>query len=203
MSFRHYPLTMKRIIFYVLPIISGIILFACGQNYVPKPTGYFRIDLPEHTYRTFDTTFPYTFEIGRITTIEHDKFSPEEPYWINIVYPKFKGRIHLSYKKVDNNLNQYLDDAFKMANKHIPKANSIKQRVINTPEHHVYGLIYDITGSETASAYQFFLTDSLHHFVRGALYFSVTPNNDSLQPVIEFIKKDVEHMIETFKWTNK
>lgn len=180
--------------------MSLVLLVACSSNNVPKPSGYIRIDLPEHNYRVLDTTFPYTFEYSTFSHIEKDKFSPDEPYWINIEYPKFKGRIHLSYKQVKNNLPQYLNDAFHMANKHIPKANQIEQRIINKPQNRVFGIIYDIKGSEAASSYQFFATDSTRHFLRGALYFSVVPNNDSLQPVIDHIKKDIDHMISTLRW---
>ena len=85
-------------------------------------------------------------------------------------------------------------------NKHIPKANAIKQREYSDPAEKMYGLVYEINGSDAASSYQFYLTDSTKNFVRGALYFDLVPNNDSLAPVIDFLKKDVERMITTFRW---
>ena len=118
----------------------------------------------------------------------------------NIEFPDFKGKIHISYKKIDNNLTAYLEDSRTMAMKHIPKASSIENKQYEDPVKNVYGLTYDISGTEAASPFQFYLTDSTNHFVRGALYFNTIPNNDSLAPVIDFIKQDIQHLIETFEW---
>ncbi len=179
-----------------------LILFisACNNDYYPKPRGYFRIDLPEKAYQVFDTTFPYSFEYPVYSRIVYDTLPGAEPYWINIAFDQFKGTLHLSYKKIDHNLNAYLEDTRTMAMKHIPKASGIENRQFVDEKYHVYGLIYDISGSGAASPYQFYVTDSLRNFVRGALYFRTIPNNDSLAPVIRFLEKDINHMIETFRW---
>ena len=177
-----------------------IILSGCRQDYAPKPRGFFRIDLPGKAYRPFDSAFPYTFEIPVYAKIQPDEKSPDEPYWINIDFPQFKGRIHISYKKVEHNLVNYLEDSRALVIKHIPKADAISDSLIYRPEARVFGLIYDIEGSRAASPCQFILTDSTSHFLRGALYFNVTPNNDSLAPVIDFIRGDILHMIETLRW---
>jgi gliding motility-associated lipoprotein GldD len=86
------------------------------------------------------------------------------------------------------------------AMKHITKANSIDEKIINNSNDRVFGLIYNISGSGAASTYQFYLTDSTSHFLRGALYFYFKPNNDSIAPVIDFIKQDINHLIKTFRW---
>jgi hypothetical protein len=36
--------------------------------------------------------------------------------------------------------------------------------------------------------------------MRGALYFNVVPNIDSLKVVVDFLRKDIVHMIKTFEW---
>jgi gliding motility-associated lipoprotein GldD len=181
-----------------------ILLFSivsCRNDTVPKPRGYFRIALPEHQYEKFDSTFPYRFEFPEYAAITGDPFAPEEPYWINVSFPEFKGKLHLSYKKVkDGNLAEYLEDSRKFVLKHIPKANSIEDSLIIDRNRRIFGLYYEIHGGNAASPVQFFVTDSSKHFVRGALYFNVRPNNDSLRPVIEFLKKDIIHMINTFRW---
>jgi gliding motility-associated lipoprotein GldD len=123
-----------------------------------------------------------------------------EPYWINLVYYPYNAQLHISYKIIKKNLATYLNDAHTLVNKHIPKANAIKQREYSDPAEKMYGLVYEINGSDAASSYQFYLTDSTKNFVRGALYFDLVPNNDSLAPVIDFLKKDVERMITTFRW---
>ncbi len=195
-------ITTKTIFSIILVIfLTGVIILpGCRRDYAPKPRGFFRIDLPEKAYRPFDSAFPYSFEIPVYAKIQPDEKSPGEPYWINIDFPQFKGRIHISYKKVENNLVKYLEDSRSLVIKHIPKADAISDSLIFRPENKVFGLIYDIEGSRAASPCQFILTDSTTHFLRGALYFNVTPNNDSLAPVIDFIRVDILHMIETLRW---
>jgi len=186
--------------FYRLLAILSLVACSCNGNYTPKPRGYFRIDCPKHDYRPFDTSFPFFFEYPVYARILPDSSDLAEPYWINIVYPQFHAQLHISFKLIKNNLANYLEDSRKLVNKHIPKANAIMQREYLDSAHRVFGLIYDIKGSDAASSYQFYLTDSLSKFVRGALYFDLVPNNDSLSPVIDFLKVDLEHMITTFRW---
>ncbi len=192
-----------RITFIFTDLIILVFLTSCNNDYVPKPRGYFRIDLPKKNYTTLDSIFPYNFEYSVYSKIVHDKYAPKKPYWINIEYPKFKGNLHISYKTINGNLTQYLEDARNLAFKHIPKANEIEEHVILRPKANVYGLIYDIKGTAAASPYQFYLTDSTKNFFRGALYFNIKPNNDSLAPVIDYIEQDINHLIRTFKWKNK
>lgn len=199
----HHP--MNKLL--LLPIKTGLIFLlfallatACQQNYVPKPRGYFRIDLPEKAYTEMDSTLPYTFSYPVYCKLTPDTYAPNEPAWINVEFPTLNGKLNLSYKKINNNLAKYIDDTHMLVSKHIPKALAIEESQISNPEHHVYGTIYKIQGSEAASVYQFFVTDSLHHFMRGALYFNSEPNNDSLAPVIDFVSKDIDHLIETLRW---
>ncbi|MBN1197740.1 MAG: gliding motility lipoprotein GldD [Bacteroidales bacterium] len=181
-------------------IIAWLLFAGCNQDYTPKPRGYFRIDLPDHAYQTFDTTFPYRFDYPIYAFISADTSTLAEPYWINIHYPAFQAQLHISFKQVHHNLDDYLRDAHKLVDKHIPKANAITQQAFVNQESTVYGLTFSIKGTEAASPYQFYLTDSLSRFVRGALYFQLVPNNDSLAPVIDFLKEDVDHMIASFRW---
>ncbi|MBN2614292.1 MAG: gliding motility lipoprotein GldD [Bacteroidales bacterium] len=190
----------KKIFNLILLVFVLTALISCGSNATPKPRGYFRIALPRHSYQRFDSAFPYTFEYPTYTTLSKDPYSPDQKYWININYPRYKATIHLSYKAIDHNLMKYLEDARKMVVKHIPKANAINDSLIVDPARKLYGLTYDIEGNGVASPYQFILTDSTQHFLRGSLYFRVVPNNDSLQPVIQFIKGDIRHLLNTLHW---
>ena len=185
-----------------LCFLAGVVLLAvsCRENYVPKPRGYFRIDFPKKEYCKFDTNFPYKFEYPVYSKIVRDSSSLAEPYWINIVYPSFHAQLHISYKLITGNLKNYLEDSRTLVNKHIPKANSISQREFVDPVNRVYGLVFNIKGADAASTFQFYLTDSTSNFLRGALYFDLVPNNDSLSPVIDFLKADIEHFIDTFRW---
>jgi gliding motility-associated lipoprotein GldD len=177
-----------------------ILLHGCEEEYAPKPRGYFRIDFPEKTYVKFDTAYPYSFEYPNYAKVIPDTRPTSEPYWINIDFPRYRGRIHISYKPVNENLTEFLEDSRTFVVKHIPKADAIDDSLIYRPEDRVYGLVYYIEGSQAASPCQFFVTDSSSRFLRGALYFNVQPNNDSLAPVIDFIREDIRHILKTFRW---
>ena len=179
---------------------AAMSMLSCNEEYAPKPRGYFRIDFPEKSYTRFDTAYPYTFEYPAYASVVPDTRPSSDPYWINVDFPQFKGRIHISYKPVHENLNKFLEDSRTFVVKHIPKAEAIDDSLIYRPEDRVFGLVYYIEGAQAASPCQFFVTDSSSHFLRGALYFNVTPNNDSLAPVIDFIREDIRHMIQTFSW---
>ncbi|HEX3935174.1 MAG TPA: hypothetical protein VHW43_10885, partial [Puia sp.] len=114
-------------------------------------------------------------------------------------FPRFDARIYVSYKAIGpNKFDKLREDAFKMTFKHSLKASSIDQTVIQTPNG--IGGIYFNVGGNAATANQFFLTDTTKHFLRGALYFDTTPNEDSLGIVNQFLEKDMQHLINTFKW---
>lgn len=188
------------LILFTSTLILSLTLAGCKQDYSPKPRGYFRIDLPEKQYVRFDSTYPYSFEYPVYAKVTADNRATSEPYWINIDFPQFQGRIYISYKPVKNNLTEYLEDARTFVVKHIPKAEAIDDTLIYRPEDRVFGLVYYIQGSQAASPCQFFVTDSSANFLRGALYFNVSPNNDSLAPVLAFIEEDIRHMVDTFLW---
>jgi gliding motility-associated lipoprotein GldD len=194
---------IHNIFFYAAITAIAILLYACSEDYSPRPRGYFRIDLPEKEYRSFDTTFPYRFEYPAYAEIKPHPSAGEEPYWINIFFPFAKAQVHLSYKEIEDNLPEYLEDTRTFVMKHIPKANYINDSMILRREDQVFGLLYRIEGPEAASPSQFFVTDSASHFVRGALYFNFTPNNDSLEPVIDFLDRDILHLLKTFHWKDK
>ncbi|MBL7111471.1 MAG: gliding motility lipoprotein GldD [Bacteroidales bacterium] len=180
-------------------LIAVVILPLCKSEFTPKPMGYMRITLPDKIYTTFDTTYPYSFEYPVYGEIQPDKGANSEPYWINIAFPEFDGKIHISYKQVKDNLDEYLEDSRTLAYKHTIKADAIIETAISDSVRKVYGLVYEIKGNAASSA-QFHLTDSNRHFLRGSLYFNVQPNADSLGPVIEFFKQDIKHLMETFEW---
>lgn len=183
-----------------LIVFFSILLIGCGgEVFTPKPKGYFRIDLPEKNYIQADKDCHFTFEIPDYTSLKPNVNNPNEICWFNIDFKKLNASIYISYKPIDNNLNKFLEDSRTLAFKHTVKAFDIEQERIAIPDKKVYGLIYNIQGN-TASSYQFHLTDSTNHFLRGSLYFNNAPNQDSIQPALDFIKKDVAHFIETLEW---
>ncbi|HEX9509895.1 MAG TPA: hypothetical protein VF939_05400 [Puia sp.] len=189
----------------LLILVSGL-LFSCNSVYTVKPKGYFKIDFPPHQYQSFDQKdYPYTFEYPVYAAIVRDtsffEAAPENPWWINIDFPRFNARIYISYKEIGPkgfSFDKLREDTYKMTFKHAYKASSIDQTPIKTPSG-VGGVFFDV-GGNAATANQFYLTDTTKHFLRGALYFNVPPNEDSLGIVNRFLQEDMVHLINTFRW---
>lgn len=183
----------------VISILVLFGLFSCGENNVPRPIGYFRIDLPKKEYRKIDSIpFPFSFDLPQYATADLKRTKNNE-HFMNLDFNQFGAKIHISYLPIDGNLELMLEDSRSLAYKHTVKAQDIKEKLYLNPEEKVYGTYYQIDGN-AASGSQFYLTDSSKHFVRGALYFHVEPNFDSIAPVQEFIQKDIQRFIESFKW---
>lgn len=185
----------------LMTIVFLFLFSGCRRNHTPKPRGYFRIDFPQKQYIQYQDDCPYTFEYPAYGTVLPDDLYLSETCWININFPKYKGKLHISYKSVNDNIGLLLEDSHTLAYKHTIKADAINETLFLDRENRVYGVLYDIEG-DAASAVQFFITDSIQHFLRGALYFNLQPNSDSLAPVIEFFREDVIHLIETVQWQN-
>lgn len=195
---------MKRL----LNLVScALCLFSCNSPYTAgKKKGYFKIDFPQKEYKDFNQPgYPYTFQYPVYATVTKDSTFFDDKagdWWINIDIPQFAGRIYVSYKEIgaQNKFDSLVQDAFKMAyRKHVDVSTGINDSLIQTPNR-VEGIYFSL-GGNTATANQFFLTDSAKHFLRGALYFDASPNADSLGIVNDFLKKDVLHLISTLKWT--
>jgi len=186
----------------ILLMIGVVFLFGCEDNPIPKPRGYFRIDLPDKEYTHYSGSCPFELQIPVRSKVEIIPSSSVDSCWFNISFPHQKAKIHFTYLPIKDNLNALLDDAYGFAFKHEIKANAIVRSAFNNPKNHVSGLIYDIQG-DVASNLQFYMTDSTRHFMRGALYFNVRPNEDSLSPVLKYIREDVVYMMETLSWRDE
>jgi gliding motility-associated lipoprotein GldD len=186
-----------------------VLLYTCREIGVPKPKGYFRIDLPAKNYVIFDNSLskagniPLTFEYPSYGRISTDPTPFAGPGWFNIEIPSFRATIYLTYINIHNDLDSVLEQNYQINIKnHITKADAIDEQTISIPAKKVYGTLYDLKGS-TATAVQFFVTDSTRNYLRGSLYFSAEPNPDSLAPLINFFRQDILHIIETLKWNDK
>lgn len=197
-------LTIIWLVMAVLLLGSG-----CGEErFSPKPRAFPRVEYPEKVYQSFDADFcAFTFEFPAYTKIVQDttyfQESPVHPCWFDIFYPDFDSRIHCSYYPIGEGkiFAELKQDAFELAEWHQKKANYIDEIRIDRGEN-VHGFAFDIQGP-AASPFQFYLTDSTTHFLRGALYFNTQVRPDSLEPVYEFVKEDILHLIETFEWTEE
>jgi gliding motility-associated lipoprotein GldD len=196
---------------------------SCNSTYTPRPRGYFKIDFPAHTYQSFDTPgYPYRFEYPAYASIVQDSTffeeQPENPYWLNIDFPQFHGKIYISYIEIGgksrykirdakgnyidsvgiNTFDNLIKSSYALTYKHTYKASSIDDSAFTTA-HHVEGIYFKI-GGNAATANQFLVTDSVKHFLRGALYFDATPNADSLGIVNHFLQQDMKHLINSLAW---
>ncbi len=195
---------MKKNKIGFLGIIFSVLVFclyACGEKaYTPKPRGYFNIDMPAQEYVKFDSACNYSFEVSKhAVMIPSPDAKTKGSCWFNILYPRFDATIYLTYDPIKNNLKKYLDDSHELVYNHVVKSAGIDEALITDTAARVYGVKYKIDG-DVASPYQFYLTDSTHHFFRAAMYFNFRPNYDSLSQVVSFIEADMDHMIETFEW---
>lgn len=190
--------------FYTLGLLILTLLASCDREYLPKPLGYNRLDLPEPAYRVLPDTFPYRFEYSTHAKLLDDSSRISERYWIEIYYPLLKSNVHITYKALHQNqklLKEFLDDAYKLTAKHQIKAYAINEVITTTPSGKT-AVIAELEG-EVPSQFQFTITDSAQHFLRGALYFNTKVQNDSLAPAIEYMKKDIMHLINTLEWKKK
>jgi gliding motility-associated lipoprotein GldD len=185
-------------------LLGVSLMISCNSPFTPKPRGYFQVQFPQKKYKLFDQPgYPYSFEYPVYSNVVKDSTffgeATENPWWVNVDIPQFAGKIYLSYKEIGaNKLGKLLNDAFNLTNKHSQKAYSIDDSLMVTPNG-ITGMFFKV-GGDVATSYQFFLTDSTRNFIRGALYFEATPNQDSMAPVNNFVAADMRHLINTFRW---
>ncbi|HEX7413179.1 MAG TPA: gliding motility lipoprotein GldD [Bacteroidia bacterium] len=195
---------MKKIIVALFLVSCLLSLVSCIGNdddntIAPKPRAFYRLNFPEKKYKTYDSICPFTFQTPIYSFVENDKSKNAQPCWLNIKYPLYKAQLYVSYNDLNNDLAKHLNDSRELAIRHQVKASGLDEQVLINDSAHVFGLLYDISGN-SASAIQFYITDSTTHFLRGSLYFDCPPNIDSLKIVIDYLRIDIMHMIETFKW---
>jgi len=182
-----------------LLLLAGLSLSSCGKEQTPKPRGYFRITLPDKAYVQMNRLLPYDFRVPVYAFITPDLLSPDQKEWVTIEIPVNHAQIHISYKKIDHNLSRLIEESRSLVYKHSQKASAIDEQIFINRGKRTFGTLYILKGN-AASPMQFYLTDSVTHFLRGALYIKEVPNYDSLRPVIQFLSQDVIKMIESTEW---
>lgn len=193
---------MKYNLYLVVFILA--LCVSCGDDVVPKPKAYLRLDYPKPDYYKSNIELPFTFEINKLATkISSKKVkATTESFGVNIEYPSLKGTIFLTYKAIEKdekNLIDFLRDAQNFTQKHTIKADAIKEKEFSNNLNKVYGMLYEV-GGNAASQSQFYITDSVNHFLTGSLYFYAKPNYDSILPAAHYLQKDIQHIMETVKW---
>lgn len=180
------------------------LLAACSSepDFTPKPKGYNRIDLPPHLYRKLTGGHPYTFEYSQYAKVLRDSSYLAQPDWLNVYYPQLHANIQITYTNVQRSralYNKMMEDARKLTGKHQIKATNIEERILKTPNG-MRASVFELEG-EVPSQFQFYTTDSTRHFFRAALYFRTATANDSLAPVIEYMKYDMIRLLNSLQYT--
>lgn len=186
-----------------LVAMSLFALVACGGNdYSPKPQAYLRIDMPEPCYSTVDTlALPFLFEKNDAAGLTMKKNTGHE-IWLDLTYPDWDGVVFLTYRRLasPSELRGQTDTSSRLLESHYQYASGIDEQAFENDDHTVHAIKWHLKGRNVASTYQFYATDSSRHFLRGAAYINHTPNNDSLAPVLEYMQRDLDHLIETLHW---
>ncbi|MBP7511245.1 MAG: gliding motility lipoprotein GldD [Bacteroidia bacterium] len=186
----------------VLYILIALFILGCGDSNqtTPRQRGFQRIEFPEKSYSRLKLeNCNYSFELPSYAEVKLDPYPNAEECWYNVYYKPFGATLHLSYRHIKDrkDLFKLLNDSREMVFKHVMKADQIVENYINS--NNVQGIFYELDGS-TATNAQFYVTDSTNHFLRGSLYFNGKTNQDSIAPVLKFIKKDMLKLIETLNW---
>ncbi|MEO9872439.1 gliding motility lipoprotein GldD [Ekhidna sp.] len=180
-------------------LVFALFFVACGSDYLPKPRGYNRINLPESEYISLPDSFPYHFKYSKHAKILKDSSWISEKYWINLFYAEMGATIQITYKPVtDSIIREYLSDSYKLTSQHSVKAYAIEESIIELPSG-LFASFTELEGDVPTQA-QFHVSDSTDHFLRGALYFRTATKNDSLAPIIDYIKQDILYLLTTLEW---
>jgi gliding motility-associated lipoprotein GldD len=177
-------------------VILLVVIFSCKEDILPKPKAQLRLQYPDPTYELIKTDCPYIFEKSSSATLKVNN-----KCWVNIDYQELRATVNMTYRPVDNNLKELFLEAEKLTFNHTIKADGISSVPYANKDKKVYGSIFEVTGN-AASPIQFHVTDSLRHFITGAVYFNVQPNYDSIKPAISYIQSDIVRMIESMEWKN-
>lgn len=181
---------------HILAVLFGTGLLSCTETTLPKPQGYLRLEYPIAKYETYQGDCPFSFGKNVYAGIKS-----KQDCSFTIAYPGLKADIYLTYKPINDDLEDLLKDAQRFTYQHTKRAETILEQPFVNPDAKVYGMYYDV-GGNAASATQFYLTDSIKNFAVGSVYFNVKPNHDSILPASEYIKNDVRLLIESFQWNN-
>ena len=181
---------MRRIFILIFTLVA----FACTKATLPKPSAFLSLTYPKKSYKKLPLKKPYAFEV-----LESTILIDQANHWLKIKYPSLKASIDITYRPIENNIEELLTDAEKLVFKQTLKAAQIIPKDFINSEKRVFGSVYEITGN-AASQIQFHVTDSTNNFLKASLYFYITPNYDSILPAVEYIKKDILNLIETLEW---
>ncbi|MBC7605608.1 MAG: gliding motility lipoprotein GldD [Burkholderiales bacterium] len=185
---------VKKTSLSIITTLAVFSVFSCKKELLPKPSSQLRLDYPSAQYAHFENDCPFTFDINAAAIIK-EKTSCN----FTIDYPRMKATIYISYKPVQQNINTLLRDAQKLTYEHVIKADDILEQPFINKDHSVYGMFYEVNGNAATNA-QFYVTDSIKHFIDCSVYFYAKPNFDSVMPAASYIKNDMQTIMESLRW---
>lgn len=195
--------TIQSRLFLLLGIIAILHMVSCNNHsYTPKPAAYLRLDMPEKSYSDCDTSIlPFSFRYADEALILLKKNTPGMK-WVDLAYPSYNGVIYLSYIPLrgPQDLKGQIDTSYELLKPHFSYSSGVDEQNYVDLDNHIYATTYHLKGQNVASTYQFWATDSVHHFLRGALYLNTTPNNDSLAPILDYLQEDIDSLIVSLRW---
>ncbi|MFN4085020.1 MAG: gliding motility lipoprotein GldD [Spirosomataceae bacterium] len=180
------------------------IILACQQapeSFTPKPRGFFRIPLPPVAYQSLAGNYPYQFEYSTSAVVQPDTHGLAEPHWIILYYPALQARVQFTYKNFNGDLPRlqaHITDAFRLADKHLVRATEKRESVVSLPSGKK-AVVIELKG-EVPSHFQFYMTDTTRHFLRGAVYLNQATQDDSLKPIIDYVVRDCYHLMNSLRW---
>jgi gliding motility-associated lipoprotein GldD len=180
-----------------------VLLASCGDDAVPKPRGYLRLDMPDTTYTAWHGGCPFNAEVaGYAMMVDKPRSAStttDTACWTTMRFGGQHADVFMTYRRIDGDLAQLINDAHTFKDKHEAKAARIRSERIMRTKDRVFGTYFDVEG-DVASPVVFYLTDSTTHFLYASLYFDARPNADSLSPVTDRIRKDLRHFARTLTW---
>lgn len=186
-------MVIKKINF-IFTFITLLVVLSCKEEIRVKPKAQLRLQYPVPEYNNLKTHLPFSFLKNNAAG-----FKNSHSQALNLEYPFMKATIYLTYQPINNNLEALLIDAQKLTYDHTIKADEILEQPRIDTLNKVYGMFYTINGN-AATQSQFYVTDSIRHFVKGALYFNAKPNYDSIYPAVVYLRNDIRTIMETISW---
>lgn len=179
-----------------------LLVSACNDSKpVPKPSSFLRTEFPEHSYRPYLSPQNFRFELADLYMPKSFQQAKTNYSIQEIDLGPLNGTLFLYYLQIPN--KDSLPDIINFANdkvdEHKIMADKIDFEQIIQPQKNVYGTFFELKGN-VATNFQFYLTDSMKHFLRGEVLLNCRPNYDSLKPTLQYLKTDLKLMLNSFQW---